>query len=149
MLNFTATCCIAAIVDDFTGAWPDGVAYARAVGLALRDAEVDALHWASFDWKANRATDEVTPMPVALRESSGKLMIVNGGITEKANCDEALRQDAGDLLAVGRPLFAHPDWPHIIRSGEPYPWAAFDRRYVVKPPYVRAAVRKSATVAAA
>ena len=24
---------------------------------------------------------------------------------------------AGDAAVVGRPLFAHPDWPHIIRSG--------------------------------
>ncbi|NTF10587.1 NADH:flavin oxidoreductase [Agrobacterium rubi] len=122
-------------VDDFLGAWPGGVAYARAVGEALRDVDADAIHWASFDWKANRASDHVTPMPVALRESSGKPMIVNGGIADKSDCDQAIDAGAGDLIAVGRPLFAQPDWPHIIRSGEPYEWATFDRKYVIKPPY--------------
>lgn len=121
-------------VDDFTGAWPEGVAYAREIGNELRDADVDALHWASFDWTDNRASGDRTPMPAALREASGKPMIVNGGVADLAGSEKALAE-AGDLVAVGRPLFAHPDWPHIIRSGEPYNWAPFDRKYVIKPPY--------------
>ncbi|WP_159097888.1 NADH:flavin oxidoreductase [Aminobacter sp. MSH1] len=121
-------------VDDFRGAWP-GVSYAREVGRALRDTPIDALHWSSFGWKDNRANDETTPMPTALRETSGKPVIVNGGIAEGADAEEALSSGAGDLVAVGRPLFAHPDWPHIIRSGEKYDWAPFDRKYVINPPY--------------
>lgn len=122
-------------VDDFAGAWPGGVAYARAIGKALAGCDADALHWSSFAWKQNRATDEDTPMPKALREASGKPVIVNGGIADGADAEEVLSTDAGDLVAVGRPLFAHPDWPHIIRSGEAYEWAPFTRKYVVRPPY--------------
>jgi 2,4-dienoyl-CoA reductase-like NADH-dependent reductase (Old Yellow Enzyme family) len=121
-------------VDDFTGAWP-GVSYARAVGRALADVDADALHWASFSWSTNRAADEKTPVPVALRSESGKPMIVNGGIAEAADVEAAVAAGAGDLLAVGRPLFAQPDWPYIIRSGAAYDWAPFDRKYVIRPPY--------------
>lgn len=122
-------------VDDFAGAWPGGIAYARAIGEALRDVDADALHCSSFNWKDNRASDESTPMPNAIREASGKPMIVNGGIADGSDAEAALASGAGDLVAVGRPLFAQPDWPHIIRSGAPYAWAPFDRKYVIQPPY--------------
>jgi len=122
-------------VDDFTGAWPGGVAYARAIGMALADCDADALHWSSFAWNQNRDPSDPTPMPTALREASGKPVIVNGGIVDGTNAEEVLETGAGDLVAIGRPLFAQPDWPHIIRSGEPYPWAPFTRRYVIRPSY--------------
>lgn len=41
---------------------------------------------------------------------------------------------AADLVAIGRPIFAQPDWPYIVRSGAPYRYAEFDRKYVVRPP---------------
>ncbi|MEZ5667210.1 MAG: NADH:flavin oxidoreductase [Alphaproteobacteria bacterium] len=122
-------------VDAFAGAWPGGVAYARAVGAALADAPVDALHWSSFDWKDNRDPGSDTPMPQAIREASGLPMIVNGGIAEAAHVEDVIASGAGELCAVGRPLFAHPDWPYIIRAGVPYDWTPFDRKYVIKPAY--------------
>ncbi len=121
-------------VDDFTGAWPGGVAYAREVGKALADSDCDALHWSSFDWTDNRDPNSDIPMAKAIAETSGKPMIVNGGIAEGKHAETAITSGAGDLCAVGRPLFAHPDWPHIIRSGEAYDWIPFDRKYVVCPP---------------
>jgi N-ethylmaleimide reductase len=121
-------------VDDFAGAWPGGLAYARAVGQALADVEADALHWSSFAWKDNRASDGKARRSPGHSQASGKPMIVNGGIAEGAHAEEVMESGAGDLVAVGRPLFAHPDWPHIIRSGETYAWTPFDRRYVIKPP---------------
>lgn len=122
-------------VDDFTGAWQGGVEYGRAVGEALADAPIDALHWASFDWTDNRDPKSDDPMPKVLRDASGLPMITNGGIAEGAHAEKALATGAADLCAVGRPLFAHPDWPYIIRAGEPYDWVEFDRKYVVKPSY--------------
>ncbi|MEQ9123851.1 MAG: NADH:flavin oxidoreductase, partial [Alphaproteobacteria bacterium] len=50
-------------VDDFTGAWPDGVRYAEALGRALAGAPIDALHWSSFDWTDNRDPNSGDPMP--------------------------------------------------------------------------------------
>ena len=122
-------------VDDFGGAWPGGVRYAEALGRALADAQVDALHWSSFDWTDNRDPNSADPMPTVLRRASGKPVIVNGGIAEGPHAEQVVTSGAGDLCAVGRPLFAHPDWPYIIRAGEPYNWIPFDRKYVIKPPY--------------
>ena len=51
------------------------------------------------------------------------------------HAERAITSGAADLCAVGRPLFAHPDWPYIVRAGEPYNWTEFDRKYVVKPSY--------------
>lgn len=121
-------------VDDFLGAWPGGVGYARAVGAALADCAADALHWSSFGWNQNRDPADPTPIPRALREASGKPIIVNGGVMDGPTSEEVFDTGSGDLVAVGRPLFAHPDWPHIIRSGEPYDWTEFDRKYVIQPP---------------
>lgn len=120
-------------VDDFTGAWPGGVTYAEAVGKALADSAYDALHWASFNWQDNRDPNDPTPMPVVLKRASGKPVITNGGIADGAGAEAALTGGA-DMVALGRPLFAHPDWPYIVRSGVDYPWLPFDRKYVIQPP---------------
>lgn len=118
-------------VDDFLGAWPGGVEYAREIGTALADCAANALHWSSFDWTDNRDPKSSTPMPQVIAEASGKPMLVNGGIAEGADAEAVMDSGAGVGCVVGRPLFAQPDWPHIIRSGAPYPWTPFDRKYVI------------------
>ncbi|MDO8310447.1 MAG: hypothetical protein Q7T25_00760, partial [Sideroxyarcus sp.] len=120
-------------VDDFVGAWP-GTSYAEAIGAALKDSAFDALHWSSFDYLSNRQTDSATPMPTVLRMASGKQMVTNGGIADGAQAEAALTSGAADIVAIGRPIFAHPDWPYIVRSGVPYDWLPFDRKYVIQPP---------------
>ena len=107
-------------VDDFTGAWPGGVEYAEAIGKALRGCGADALHWASFNYQENRDPRRDEPMPAALREGSGLPVIANGGIGDGAAAEAALTSGAADLVAIGRPIFAQPDWPYIVRSGAPY-----------------------------
>jgi 2,4-dienoyl-CoA reductase-like NADH-dependent reductase (Old Yellow Enzyme family) len=121
-------------VDDFTGAWPGGVAYAEALGRALRGCGASALHWSSFNYLDNRDPSSPRPMPEVLREASGLPVIVNGGITDGPQSEAALTSGCGDIVAIGRPFFAQPDWPYIVRSGVPYDWAAFDRKYVIRPP---------------
>ena len=120
-------------VDDFVGAWP-ATAYAEAIGAALKGSAYDALHWASFDYLDNRQADDATPMPTVLRKASGLPMITNGGIADGPQAEAALSSGAADIVAIGRPIFAQPDWPYIVRSGVPYDWTPFDRKYVVRPP---------------
>ena len=120
-------------VDDFVGAWP-GIAYAEAVGTALRGSAFDALHWSSFDYLDNRDPASDMPMPAVLRQASGLPIITNGGIADGAQAEAALTSGAADVVAIGRPLFAHPDWPFIVRSGMPYDWLPFDRKYVIRQP---------------
>jgi 2,4-dienoyl-CoA reductase-like NADH-dependent reductase (Old Yellow Enzyme family) len=73
-------------------------------------------------------------MPAVLKRASGKPVITNGGIAEGQQAETALTSGAADMVALGRPMFAHPDWPYIVRSGASYPWLAFDRKYVIQPP---------------
>jgi hypothetical protein len=120
-------------VDDFVGAWP-GTEYALAIGAALKGSAYDALHWSSFNYLDNRQTDDATPMSTVLRQASGLPVITNGGIAEGVQAEAALTTGAADMVAIGRPIFAHPDWAYIVRSGAPYDWAAFDRKYVIRPP---------------
>ena len=120
-------------VDDFVGAWP-GTAYAEAIGAALKGSAYDALHWSSFNYLDSRQGDDTTPMPTVLRKASGLPMITNGGIADGPQAEAALSSGAADIVAIGRPIFAQPDWPYIVRSGVPYDWAPFDRKYVVRPP---------------
>ena len=121
-------------VDDFVGAWPGGVTYAQAIGAALKGSAYDALHWASFNYLDNRDPNDPTPMPTVLRRASGLPVITNGGIADGPAAEAALTSGAADVVAIGRPIFAHPDWAYIARSGAPYPWLDFDRKYVIQPP---------------
>lgn len=121
-------------VDDFAGAWPEGVAYAEAVGKALKGSAFDALHWSSFNYLDNRDPNDPTPMATVLRRASGLPVITNGGIADGPAAEAALTSGAADVVAIGRPIFAHPDWPYLVRSGVDYPWMEFDRKYVIQPP---------------
>ncbi len=121
-------------VDDFTGAWPGGVKYAAAIGKALKTSGYDALHWSSFNYLDNRDPSNPAPMPAVIRKASGLPMITNGGIGDGAQAEAALKSGAADIVAIGRPIFAHPDWAYIVRTGLPYPWCDFDRKYVIRPP---------------
>lgn len=121
-------------VDDFTGTWAGGVATAREIGASLKGAPVDALHWASFAWRDNRDPSSDVPMSKALKEASGLPVMVNGGIDQGHAAEEVLSSGAGDLVGVGRPVFANPDWPQMVRSGKAVNLVPFSRHYVIKPP---------------
>ena len=120
-------------VDDFVGAFPGGVEYTEAIGKALRGAEIDALHWASFGWRDNRDSNSKTPMSQVIKQASALPVITNGGIAEGVEAESCLTSNGGDMVALGRPSFTHPDWPYIVRSGVAYDWLPFDRKYVIRP----------------
>jgi N-ethylmaleimide reductase len=120
-------------VDDFVGAWPGGVTYARAIGKALKGAQIDAIHWSSFGWRDNRDPNNKTTMPEVIRKASGIPVITNGGIADGAEAEACLNEGGGDMVAIGRQSFTHPDWPYIVRSGARYNWLPFDRKYVIRP----------------
>ena len=114
-------------VDDFTGVRLGGVAFVQPIGKVLKDLAADALHWSSFGYLDNREPNSTIPTPIALREASGIAMIANGGIADGPQAETTLTGGAADIVAIGRPIFAQPHWPYIVRSGVPYPWADFDR----------------------
>ena len=121
-------------VDDFVGAWPGGVTYAEEVGRTLKGSAYNVLHWSSFNYLDNRDPNDPMPMATVLRKASGLPLITNGGIADGPGAEAALTNGAADVVAIGRPIFAHPDWPYIVRSGADYPWIDFDRKHVIQPP---------------
>ena len=120
-------------IDGLHDRYAGGVAEARAIGDALASAPVDALHWASFAWNDNRdpGSDEI--IPAVLRQSSGKPVIVNGGVREADDATAVLASGAGDMVAIGRPLFANPDWAHRVRAGVRAIDTEFERKFVIDP----------------
>jgi 2,4-dienoyl-CoA reductase-like NADH-dependent reductase (Old Yellow Enzyme family) len=120
-------------IDGLHDRYAGGVAEAREIGEALAAAPVDALHWASFAWDDNRDPDSDEVIPAVLRQSSGKPLIVNGGVHEAADAQRVIESGAGDLVAVGRPLFANPDWANRVRAGDLAVQTAFERKYVIDP----------------
>jgi 2,4-dienoyl-CoA reductase-like NADH-dependent reductase (Old Yellow Enzyme family) len=122
-------------VDDFTGFWEAGQSYVEALGVELGKMDADAIHWSSFNWQDNRFDPSAPPIPVTLKKMSGKPFITNGNIFDGASAEEVFEHDAGDIVAVGRPVFAHPDWAYIVASGMDYDWMEFDRKHVIKPAY--------------
>jgi len=57
----------------------------------------------------------------------------NGGIDDGPKAEAAPASGAANIVAVGGPIFAQPDWPYIMRSGAPCAWAPFDRKNVARP----------------
>ncbi len=122
-------------VDDFDGFWEMGQKYVEEIAIELKSFPIDAIHWSSFDWKDNRFDKSQPPIPSTLKKISGMPIITNGGIYDGETAEEALKSGGADLIAIGRPLFAQPDWAYIVASGMPYNWVEFNRKYVIKPPY--------------
>lgn len=122
-------------VDDFTGFWEGGQKYVKEIGKELCKMDANVIHWSSFNWKDNRFDNSLPPVPVTLRKISGKPFITNGNIFDGATAEEVFDQNGGDFVAIGRQIFAHPDWAYIVASGMDYDWMAFDRKYVVHPSY--------------
>lgn len=121
-------------IDGKDDRYAGGVEEAREIGEALRDAPVDALHWASFDWDDNRDPESDEPLPLVLKRASGKPMIANGRIHEAGVAEQVLGSGAADMVAVGRPLFANPDWPKVVcAGGDQSDWIPFERRWVIRP----------------
>jgi 2,4-dienoyl-CoA reductase-like NADH-dependent reductase (Old Yellow Enzyme family) len=120
-------------IDGIDDRYAGGVAEARVIARALAEAPVDALHWASFAWDDNRDPNSDEIIPAVLRKVSGKPMIVNGGVHDGAAALRALECGAGDMVAVGRPLFANPDWANLVREQKSPAPIAFERKYVIKP----------------
>lgn len=116
-------------LDRFAG----GVGEAQEIGAALRDTPIDALHWASFDWADTRDPTNADPIPAVLRRESGKPVIANGGIHEPETAEAILAGGVADMVAIGRPLLANPDWPKLVHDPERPRWVPFERRWVIDP----------------
>jgi 2,4-dienoyl-CoA reductase-like NADH-dependent reductase (Old Yellow Enzyme family)/thioredoxin reductase len=58
------------------------------------------------------------PMAARIRKSTGLPVIVAGRIRTPAVAREALNDGQTDLIGLGRPLLADPDWVHKVENGD-------------------------------
>lgn len=113
--------------DEFT---PQGLGVTDMERIApkLVAAGADALHvslglgWTGLDKVIDpMSTPEGWRLPYArrLREASGVPVIAVGQIRLPATADRAVREGDADLIALGRPLLADPQWAAKARDGRP------------------------------
>lgn len=111
--------------DEFT---PQGLGVADMERIApkLVAAGADALHvslglgWTGLDKVIDpMSTPEGWRLPYArrLREASGVPVIAVGQIRLPATAERAVREGDADLIALGRPLLADPQWAAKAREG--------------------------------
>lgn len=113
--------------DEFT---PQGLGVADMERIAplLVAAGADALHvslglgWTGLDKVIDpMSSPEGWRLPYArrLREASGVPVIAVGQIRLPETAERAVREGDADLIALGRPLLADPEWANKARTGKP------------------------------
>jgi 2,4-dienoyl-CoA reductase-like NADH-dependent reductase (Old Yellow Enzyme family)/thioredoxin reductase len=121
---------------------------AKKVVRLLEDAGIDAVHvsagrYASIQWMIPPMTQPqgcLIPLAAEIRRVARKPVLAVGRIGTPELAEQILQQGNADLIALGRPLFADPDFPKKGEAGKSKqirPCIAcntcFDTRYVGQP----------------
>ncbi len=67
----------------------------------------------------------IKPGPLTLRNRIAMAPLTRRMAEADGTPNEAMAAcytSGADMAAIGRPIFAQPDWPYIVRSGVPYDW---------------------------
>lgn len=106
-------------VNDFVHKWPEGAEGAAAVFSALGASAVDYLHVTEYEaWMPAFADDGATLVQLARRAAPGLAIVANGSLHEPSRAT-GLLDDGATLVALGRGALANPDWPVLVREGQP------------------------------
>lgn len=105
-------------VNDVTYRWQD-VAEATALMQTISAADPSYVHVASegVSWaNASFLTPSVTTTGLA-REVCGVPVIANGGLGDPRAAARLLDEGHADLISLGEPALANPDWPKRLANG--------------------------------
>lgn len=106
-------------VNDFTYKWPEGADGVAAVFAAVAASGVDYLHVTEHHaCQPAFADDGATLVQLARRAAPGLPIMANGGLHEPSRA-AGLLDDGATLVALGRGALANPDWPVLVREGQP------------------------------
>jgi 2,4-dienoyl-CoA reductase-like NADH-dependent reductase (Old Yellow Enzyme family) len=108
-------------VNDFAHKWPEGAEGAAAVFSALGASAVDYLHVTEYEaWMPAFADDGATLVQLARRAAPALALAImaNGSLHEPSRAT-GLLDDGATLVALGRGALANPDWPVLVREGQP------------------------------
>jgi len=107
---------------------PDGFGIEETVEVAkvLEALGIDALHLSGGDH--HQMIHQVTPMALprannvyaaeAVKQAVSIPVIASGSITLPDLAEQILAEDRADFIALGRPLWADPQWPNKARAGQ-------------------------------
>lgn len=110
-------------VNDFDYTWPGGRDDAAIVFPSLVAAGASYLHVTEHDITRDAFASGSTLAALA-RELGGVPTIANGGLGDPVTASRAIASGAADLVSLGKPALANPDWPLRARAGQPL--EAFD-----------------------
>ncbi|MEZ5098546.1 MAG: NADH:flavin oxidoreductase [Thermoleophilia bacterium] len=106
-------------VNDHDHRWPDGETAARTVFAALATAGASYLHTSEPD--ALRPAFGDGPTLARLAREHGRVpVIANGALRDPERARDLIDRGDADLVALGKPALANPDWPHRSRRALPH-----------------------------
>ena len=112
-------------VNDFEHKWAGGEDDARVIFPQLAKAGASYIHTTEFN--ADQPAFQTGPSLARLaRLLSGLPVIANGGLGDPERAARVLAQDDADLIAVGKPALAAPDWPNKVRNRQRPDTFSFD-----------------------
>eukprot|EP00903_Cladosiphon_okamuranus_P002155 g2153.t1 len=104
-------------VNDFDHKWAGAEEDARVIFTQLAKAGASYIHTTEFN--ADRPAFSSGPTLARLaRLLSGLPVIANGGLGEPDRAARMLADDSADLIAIGKPALASPDWPRKVQDQE-------------------------------
>ena len=105
-------------VNDYDYTWPGGEDDAKVVFRLLEAAGASFFHLTEHDITQPVFGSGQTLAGLAKRFTSLPV-IANGGLDEPAVAAAAVTGGAADIVALGKPALANPDWPTRARTAEP------------------------------
>ena len=104
-------------VNDYEHTWPGGLDDAKVVGPLLETAGVSYIHLTEHDITQPVWGSGLT-LAQALRQFTSLPLIANGGLDLPEVAGAVVAGGAADVVALGKPALANPDWPRRARAGE-------------------------------
>lgn len=113
-------------VNDADHHWEEADSAAQIVFKQLAAAGARYIHTTELAATRPAFSSGLATLSELAREYSGLPVIANGGLGDPQAAEEILNDGKADLISLGKPALATPDWPHRVRTGLPLNKFNFD-----------------------
>jgi 2,4-dienoyl-CoA reductase-like NADH-dependent reductase (Old Yellow Enzyme family) len=104
-------------VNDFDYVWPGGADDARVIFSALAKTGIDFLH-CSAHLGVSPVFGTSRSLSGLARDFSGLPVITNGKLQDPTVAEQALLDEEGDFVTIGKGSLADPAWAAKVRAGQ-------------------------------
>lgn len=105
-------------VNDFDYTWSGGHTDAEVIFPALVEAGASYLHVTEHDI-SKEVFESGSTLAALARILGGVPTIANGGLGDPATASVVISGGDADLISLGKPALANPDWPLRVRANGP------------------------------